>query len=68
MFYTQLLVTLLISLGMAWLTVSLFSKPAAAILRRVTDATIADSWLRYLQFAIFVVAVSTGVRIDELES
>jgi hypothetical protein len=38
-----------------------------AILNRLIEDSISNAWLRYLIFAIYVVGISSGVRIWELE-
>jgi hypothetical protein len=67
MFVTLLGITFLISLFVSGLLVAVFSKPADHILRRILDDAISRAWLRYLQFAILVVGISSGVRVWELE-
>jgi peptidoglycan/LPS O-acetylase OafA/YrhL len=67
MFVTLLLVTFLISIAVSSVVVYFFKKPIDAILRRIISDEISNAWARYLYFAIFVVGVSTGVRIWELE-
>lgn len=67
MFYTLLIVTFLVSLAVAALAVRFFDKPADAILKRIIQDDIYSSWLKYLKFATYVVAVSSGVRIHALE-
>lgn len=67
MFVTLLLVTFLISLAVSTIVVYLFNKPIKSILSRILMDDISKAWARYLYFAIYVVGVSTGVRIWELE-
>jgi len=67
MFITLLVVTFLISLAVSALVVYLFKKPIDGILKRILQDEISFAWAKYLYFAIFVVGVSTGVRIWELE-
>ncbi|MGD9587401.1 MAG: hypothetical protein AB7Q37_09310 [Pyrinomonadaceae bacterium] len=67
MFITLLVVTFLISLGVSALVVYLFKKPIDGILKRILQDEISFAWAKYLYFAIFVVGVSTGVRVWELE-
>jgi hypothetical protein len=45
----------------------LFKKPITAILDRIVAEDISGAWSRYLAFAIFVVGVSGGVRVWDLE-
>src|SRR5262249_44064076 len=42
-------------------------KPIADILGRIVADRISSAWVRYLYFAIFVVGISSGVRIYSLE-
>jgi hypothetical protein len=45
----------------------MFAKPIDRILRRIIADEISQAWLQYLKFAIYVVGISSGVRIWELE-
>lgn len=67
MFITLLLVTFAISVVACAAVVWLFQKPVSAILSRIIADELSSAWQRYLTFAIFVVGVSGGVRIWELE-
>lgn len=67
MFITLLLVTFLVSVGVALLVARLFTPSLDRILRRIIADEISTGWLQYLRFAIVVVGVGTGVRIHELE-
>jgi hypothetical protein len=67
MFITLMGVTFLISLFVSGVLVAVFSKPADLILQRILSDIISRAWLRYLQFAILVVGISSGVRVWELE-
>lgn len=67
MFVTLLLVTFGISLVSCAVVVWLFRGPVTQILDRLVAPEIAAAWTRYLGFAIFVVGVSGGVRIWDLE-
>ena len=44
-----------------------FNKPADKILKRLIAYEISTVWRRYLLFALFVVGISRGVRIRDLE-
>jgi hypothetical protein len=66
-FITLLVVTFLISLTVSLIVVSLFSKPIAGILHRIIADEISSAWSKYLKFAIYVVGISSGVRIYQLE-
>jgi hypothetical protein len=67
MFLTLLLVTFLISALVSLIVVVMFNKPITEILHRIIADTISAAWVKYLKFAIFVVGVSSGVRIWDLE-
>ena len=67
MFFSLLLVTFLLAATVSYGVVKLFDKPIAAILRRIIRDDISNAWHRYITFAAFVVGISGGVRIRELE-
>jgi len=67
MFVTLLAITFLVALLVAFVVVRAFSRPIDSILRRLISDDITTAWLRYMKFAIYVVGVSSGVRIHELE-
>jgi hypothetical protein len=58
-----LAIAILVSLGVA----RLFPQPIAAILQRIVSTELGSAWQRYVTFAIYVVGVSGGVRVWELE-
>lgn len=67
MFYLLLIGTFLIALLVSAFVARIFRKSILSILNRLLDPDIAVSWLRYLMFAIYVVGVSSGVHIWDLE-
>lgn len=67
MFMTLLGVTFVIALVVTYVVVLVFSKPIDGILTRIIQDKISEAWLRYLKFAIYVVGISSGVRIWDLE-
>ena len=67
MFITLLAVTFAIAVFVSFISVRLFRKPIASILKRVVAEEISTAWVRYLTFAIYVVGVSGGVRVWGLE-
>ncbi len=67
MFITLLFVTLIISLVMSFIVSFFFNKPMDGILKRIIADDISQAWLKYMTFAIYVVGISSGVRIWELE-
>ncbi len=67
MFIVLLVVTFAIAIFVSFIVVRLFRQPIASILQRIVAEEISAAWLRYLKFAIYVVGVSGGVRIWDLE-
>jgi len=56
-----------LALFTSWVVIRFFSAPIAAVLKRLIDDEIRSAWLKYLKFAIYVVGVSKGVRLFDLE-
>ncbi len=67
MFLTLLLVTFAIATTVSVVVAAVFRRPVQRILARIIADDISSTWLRYLMFALFVVGISSGVRIWELE-
>jgi len=67
MFITLLLVTFLIALVVAYILARFFDQPISAILKRIVAEEISSAWQKYIKFAIYVVGISGGVRIWQLE-
>lgn len=67
MFISLLLITLLVAMVVSSAVTWLFNQPIANILKRIIADEISVAWVKYLKFAIFVVGVSSGVRIYDLE-
>ena len=67
MFYTLLLVTFLLAAAVSFGVVRLFDNPVSKILARIIQDDISHSWQRYITFAAYVVGISGGVRISQLE-
>ena len=67
MFLTLLVVTFLISVCVSWLVVLLFTRPIDSILKRLIADEISRVWVTYIRFGLYVVGISSGVRINELE-
>ena len=67
MFLTLLLVTFLISVLVSFLVVLLFTRPIDRILKRIIADEISDAWVKYITFGLYVVGISSGVRINALE-
>jgi len=68
MFLTLLAVTFLISVIVSAVVARLFAKPIDDILKRIINDSISSAWAQYLKFAIYVVGISSGVRIWSLEN
>jgi hypothetical protein len=62
-----LVATVSLALFTSWVVVRSFSASMAAVLKRLIDDEVRWAWLKYLKFAIYVVGVSKGVRLLELE-
>jgi len=67
MFLTLLIVTFLTAFGVSLIIVILFKKSLGRILNRIINDDISVAWSKYMMFAIFVVGISSGVRIRALE-
>jgi hypothetical protein len=67
MFFTLLAVTFLISLLVSVVVASIFNKPIHMMLQRIIQDEISEAWEKYLRFAIYVVGISSGVRVWDLE-
>jgi tellurite resistance protein TehA-like permease len=67
MFIGLLAVTFIIALVVSALIALLFAKPVKRIMTRIVPDEISGAWVRYLTFAIFVVGVGGGVRINQIE-
>ena len=67
MFITLLIVTFLLSIVTSFGVAALFNRPIGAILNRIVAEELSSAWHKYIKFAIYVVGVSGGVRIWDLE-
>lgn len=67
MFLSLLLATLFTASVVSAIAAFSFNKPVKQILARLIADPISEAWRRYLHFALFVVGISTGVRIHDLE-
>lgn len=67
MFLTLLLVTFAVALATSTLVAALFNGPVKKILDRLVSEELSATWKRYILFAIYVVGISGGVRVWELE-
>jgi hypothetical protein len=67
MFVTLLVVTFLLAAATATGVALLFSRPVNKILGRLVSEQLAPIWRRYILFAIYVVGISGGVRVWDVE-
>ncbi len=67
MFITLLGVTFAIAVVVSFIVVQIFRRPIVNILDRVVTEELSHVWLKYLTFALYVVGVSGGVRVWDLE-
>jgi len=67
MFWSLLLVNLVEAFIICLIVARLFKKPIARIMQRLVADEIYAAWCKYLTFAIYVVGISGGVRVWDLE-
>ena len=67
MFITLLAVTFVIAVVVSSIVARMFTQPISGILNRIITDDISAAWLKYMKFAIYVVGISKGVRVWELE-
>ena len=67
MFFALLLVTFVLAAVVSFCVVKVFDKPISAIFRRIIQDEISSAWHKYVKFAAYVVGISGGVRIHQLE-
>jgi len=67
MFFALLIVTLFIATLVSYIVARAFDKPINSILERIVGPDMAGAWAKYMKFAIYVVGISGGVRIYDLE-
>jgi large-conductance mechanosensitive channel len=67
MFLTLLLATFVIAALISFLVIALFKRPIGRILSRIIADEISDTWVTYITFGLYVVGISSGVRINQLE-
>lgn len=66
-FLLLLIVTLVIAVITASLVIYFFRKPIDKIFGRIIGEDLARAWRKFLTFALFVVGISSGVSIRELQ-
>jgi len=67
MFFTLLALTLAIAVALSLVVARAFRQPLSRILDRIIADEIAAAWRRFLSFAIVVVGIAGGVRVDSLQ-
>ncbi len=67
MFLVLLVITFCIALGVSAVVVWFFQGSIERILAQIVADELAGAWLRYVKFAGYVVGISGGVRIYQLE-
>lgn len=67
MFIAFLLTSFAVSFVVASIVVLAFNKPIRRILDQVVPGELGHAWVRYLQFAIYVVGLAGGVRVWEAQ-
>ncbi len=67
MFVGLLLAATLLSALLSFAVATLFDRPLRRILERVISDEISGAWVRYVKFAVYVVGISSGVRIWQLD-
>ena len=67
MFITLLIINFVIAFGVCFVIAGIFRKPIDKILQRLVAEEIYTAWGKYITFAIYVVGISGGVRVWDLE-
>ncbi len=67
MFWSLLFISLAESFLVCMIVASLFKKPVSKIMQRLVSDDIYSAWTKYITFAIYVVGISGGVRVWDLE-
>ncbi len=67
MFITLLIVNFLVAFLVCFIIATIFRNPISKILQRLISEEIYNAWSKYIMFAIYVVGISGGVRIWDLE-
>lgn len=67
MFLMLLAVNFVIAFGVCFIVATIFNKPLTKIMQRLVSEDLYSAWSKYVTFAIYVVGLSGGVRIWELE-
>ncbi len=67
MFIWLLIVTFAIAIVVSYVVARIFRRPIKKILNRIVAEELGAAWEKYITFAIYVVGVSGGVRVYQLE-
>ncbi|MBI5214721.1 MAG: hypothetical protein HY960_03105 [Ignavibacteriae bacterium] len=67
MFITLLIINFIVSFVVCFIVGAIFKKPVDKILQRLVAEDIFIAWSKYIVFAIYVVGISGGVRVWDLE-
>ena len=67
MFWSLLLVNLVEAFIICAIVALIFKKPVSRIMQRLVTDDIYMAWTKYITFAIYVVGISGGVRVWDLE-
>jgi len=67
MFWSLLLVNLVEAFIICAIVAFIFKKPVSKIMQRLVTDDIYAAWTKYITFAIYVVGISGGVRLWDLE-
>lgn len=67
MFFALLVVTFAVALGVCWVVARLFTESVGSILKRLVTEELSAAWHRYVIFALYVVGISKGVRLYDLQ-
>jgi hypothetical protein len=67
MFLSLLIVSLIVAFVICVIVSLIFKKPVSRIMQRLIPDDISSAWSKYVNFAIYVVGISGGTRIWDLE-
>ena len=67
MFLSLLIVNFILAFFICMIVVLLFRRPISRIMQRLVAEDISSAWSKYITFAIYVVGISGGVRIWDIE-
>jgi hypothetical protein len=67
MFITLLIVNFAVAFVVCFIVARIFRSPIDKILQRLVAEEISAAWSKYIMFAIYVVGISGGVRVWDLE-